>query len=305
MTIRKASAHGQLSWKSLLALLACISAMPFALHAGTNPGGQANVSMQSASVECEGEAPTFLESRTKVDGAPLWVSAEKATRPDGTLDWDVLGDEVHRAFDQFAADPAIPYSMLESSPGAQEMSVAAKQDDPDGTTTIWYHYGLDSVAQPFGHRWNSLEELSQKATVIYLGRVVGISEGFFEGGPASLLTIRIDGTMLAEGDHSTAGDVYLYYPEARFSIGKLNFWKSNPGYPPRPEMGDRILVADDRSSPDLAGRVVLPNPSGIFIESGGSGLAVKGSLNSLNDHPQSLASIVAELQGLLTAREVD
>lgn len=268
------------------------------------PAGSVEAGGEELRAAQQGVTPQFLERRIAGSGEPLWVSAEAATGPDGILDWETLGEEAYQNFQNLATSPPVPYSILEGFPGSREMALVAEKRNPDGTITIWYHYGWSSLDMPMGERWQSLEQLATSAHVIYLGTVVGLAEGFFQGGVASLLTIRLDEVLCARSGHQPASEVYLYYPAAQFSIGELNFWKSNPVYPERPEVGDRILVADDRPPADAGSVTVLPHPDGIFIEpKAESGIAVKSGIKAVTAKSLRLAEVVAELRALLTEEE--
>lgn len=279
--------------------MTCVSALA---SLPMSAGGIPDTPTSIAKADNEGPAPRFLERRDPDTGEPLWVSAEAATGPDGQIDWSLLGEKARQAFDRFSQSPPIPYSVLERSPGTREMSTVAQEVKPSGETTLWYHYGFNSVDTPMGERWGTLEELALKATVIYEGKVIGLSEGFFDGSPATLLTIRIESSLRSQGGHKAEGEVYLYYPEAKFSIGELNFWKSNPLYPPRPSLGDSLIIADDRPPADFEGSTVLPNPDGIFIESRTGGQPhVKSSMNSLSDRPLHFNVLASRLRELTQA----
>lgn len=269
----------------------------------TSAGGAADTPTSIAKVDDEGPTARYFERRDSDPGEPpLWISAEAATGPDGQVDWSLLGEKAHHGFERFSKSPPIPYSLLERSPGTREMSTVAQEVKPGGESTLWYHYGFNSVDTPMGERWGTLEELALKATVIYEGKVIGLSEGFFDGSPASLMTIRIENSLRSQKGHKAEGEVYLYYPEAKFSIGELNFWKSNPLYPPRPSLGDSVIIADDRPPADLEGFMVLPHPDGIFIESRTGGQPnVKSSMSSLSKRPVAFDALASRLRELLQA----
>lgn len=270
-------------------------------------GGVPDTPTSIAKADNEGPAPRYLEGRDPDPGEPpLWVSAETVTGPDGEVDWSLLGEKAHQGFDRFSKSPPIPYSVLESSPGTREMSTVAQKVEPGGETTLWYHYGFNSVDTPMGERWGTLEELAQKATVIYVGKVIGLSEGFFEASPATLMTIRIESSLRSQRGHEAEREVYLYYPEARFAIGELNFWKSNPLYPPRPSLGDSIIIADDRPPADSDGLVVLPKPDGIFIESRSGGPPhVETSMTSLSERPLGFDALAWRLRELTRKEDAE
>jgi hypothetical protein len=274
-----------------------------ALPALAEVGGAAASRPESATVDEAGPSPALLERRSGDTDGPLWVSVEAATRPDGTLDWGVLGEEASKHFQTFAISPRIPYSVLEQSPGTREMSVVAERTTPDGTTEVWYHYGWSSRDMPMGQRWKSLQDLAEKAQAIYTGEVVGVSEGFFEGSPASLLTVKVEEVLRAADGHTSAREVYLYYPAARFSVGDLNFWKSNPAFPPRPRVGDMMLLADDRPPADSEGLVVLPNPDGVFIQPRvDQRLVFKGLAAASSKPAPDLDALTAEVRALVQGR---
>lgn len=248
-------------WRCTAAIFALLAApsLPLALQAQSEP------TALDFKVDIRGQepAPRFLEPRVASDVAPLWVSAEAATKPDGMVDWELLGEDARRNFRNLERQPPMSFTTFQH---VRELGALIERTNPDGTTTTIYHYGVSSKESP-GDTWRSLEEVARDARAVFLGTVSGVSEGFFDGAVGSLLTVRVEDVLLGSDRHEVESKAYVYYPEARFSIGGLNFWKTNPTYPPRPDVGDRILLATDgRFPPDAEHLTILPHPGGLFLQ---------------------------------------
>lgn len=267
-----------------LALLSVLA--PGAPAALASPGGD------PPSPLSERSTPHFLEARTGQEGAPLWVSVEAATTADGVIDWDLLGEKARTIFNGVEAQPEVSYTVYQQAP---EMVGVVEVRNPDGTTTHWHHYGPSSQ-EISTSRWPSLADMAREAHAIYLGTVTAVGEGFLGGEPGSLLTVDLAETLY-ESDRYQAGDeIYVYYPYARFSLGGLHFWKETPGYPKRPEVGDRVLVSANRFPPDAGRRTILPHQDGFFLERrSGDGLVVKqANGRELGDGLDSIAEELRE-----------
>jgi hypothetical protein len=245
--------------------------------------------------------PRVLEARAEITGnaAPVWVSADAATTPDGGVDWDLLGEQAKSIFHSVERQPLLPVELVPQMPDASGVFYETK---PDGTTVPWLRYGPATHEEP-GGKLKTLQDVERQASGIYLGRVVGIEEGFLEGDVGSLLRLRTDQVLLPSGALHGTGELYLFWPEARFSIGELNFWKSNPAYPPRPPLGSRVLVVADQRVPlDIGRKLVLPRPDALFVEppDGGLEISEKAAVKPGRDLA-SLDDVIAEIERLVAA----
>lgn len=250
-------------------------------------------------IDSQGPVPSVLERTMRQAGEPLWVRAEAAVGPDGNVDWELLGEDARKAFESVARQTPISDRVFD-----HYHSGIVEKRNPDGTITTWHHYGPTGLEMPVEGSWRSLKELAEDAEVIYLGKVVGFAEGFFAGGPGSLLTVQLQEVLRASDERQVGSEIYVYYPSAQFSIGGVNFWKSDPAFPERPAVGDRIFIADNRPSPDLRGSTVIPRAEAIFIESvTDNGMALKGGMKSVTDTSSGLDEVLKRMR-LLMRQEV-
>ena len=245
----------------------------------------------------EGGSRTPPTLAAKISGSPpLWVSRAAATTPDGSVDWNLLGEEARKVFENLQAQPTVSYAAAQQAP---EMAAVIDLSRPDGSNVRWYRYGPSSK-EISGSRWRSVAEVARSARAIYLGTVTAVAEGFLDGEVGSLLTVQVDRVVRGSDDFSVTDEVFVYYPYARFSIGELNFWKETPGYPERPAVGDQILVSADRYPPDAAGRVVLPHQDGLFVEQPeeSGGVVLKGAGRSRPGEATTLGELADDLAAL-------
>lgn len=271
-----------------LALLAALALTPASIANAGSPGG--------AAIDSDSPVPKFVDRRMNEAGEPLWVRADAAVGSDGTVDWGLLGDWAQKVFRGVADQPPVSDRVFELSP---EMGGIVKKRNPDGTTTDWLVYGISSKETPVS-RWMSAEALVGNVIAAYVGEVAGVEEGFLSGDVGSLLTVHVKKVLKESKKYKVRSQLYMYYPEAKFSIGDLNFYKKYPLYPPRLAVGDRIVVAADRFPPDSGRVTVLLHPDGIIIESKeGLRTAEESVMKALVPSSSRFEEVKAELRDLL------
>lgn len=248
----------------------------------------------------EQAVPEILEGRSTMTRTsnPLWVSAEAATTAEGEVDWALLGETARSVYESVVEQPPLPIDFVGRMP---EVSGVFYDTSPDGEITSWLRYGPGSHEAPGGHL-ETLRQVVETATGIFLGEVVDLEEGFFLGDVGSLLRVRTERVVLSSDEHRASDEFFLFWPEARFSIGDLHFWKENPVYPERPATGSRVLVVADRRVPfDAARKLILPRAEGVFVEPAEGGLRIseRTAVPSGSRAPSTLEEVVAELQQLV------
>lgn len=288
--------HGRARATPSALALATLVCSAWAAHGSPVYGGE---SAELAAGEPESAPLNILEGRASIieGSAPVWASAEAATTPDGNVNWELLGERARSVYESVARQPPLPLGLVHQMP---EASGVFYETGPDGEIVAWLRYGPGSHEEP-GGRLDTLRRVADLATGIYLGEVVGVEEGFLLGDVGSLLRIRTERVVLPSDAHRTAAELYLFWPEAKFSIGNLHFWKENPAYPDRPAVGSRVLVVADRRVPfDTGRKLVLPRPEAVFVESSGRGLEVSEKVvTSAERSLPSLEEVAAELERLL------
>lgn len=88
----------------------------------------------------------------------------------------------------------------------------------------------------------ALEALEKNALSIITGRIVAIDQGFFEGSPASMLRVTPTEVIRTSPQFDTAGDLYVYYPAATFSVGDTQLCSMARAHRTVPVVGDELVV---------------------------------------------------------------
>lgn len=255
--------------------------------------GGANEQLEAAPLD-------ILKGRSSLSRTsdPLWVSSEAATTPEGEVDWALLGEKARSVYESVAEQPPLPLDVVDRMP---EASGVFYETASDGEIISWLRYGPGSHEDPGGHL-ESLRQVAETARGVYVGEVVGFEEGFLLGDVGSLLRIRTERVVLSSDEHRASDEFYLFWPQAKFSIGELNFWKDNPVYPDRPVPGARVLVVADRRVPfDASRKLILPRAEGVFVEPADGGVRVseRAPVPSGARAPATLDEVAAKLERLI------
>lgn len=171
------------------------------------------------------------------DGAPLWVSKERATGPDGHVAWEEIGEKARESYENIKTWPIGSYtnrSAIEGQPPPYNPYVTGPR--PDGIYYGVYHFGLRNVAS------ETLEQQLNNAESLIEGEVIAKTVGFTRRVPITLLSVRVDHFGSSKGLSAETPIAHIFWPVAEFTIGDITFEKGDPDYPAvAPEVGDRIL----------------------------------------------------------------
>lgn len=118
----------------------------------------------------------------------------------------------------------------------------------------------------------SFADLMTHAGAIFSGEIVGISQGFYFGSPASLLKVEVGKQLRSSTELTTPRHYYIVYPVAAFQIRGEPFCASSAIHTYRPEVGNRILVFDYYAPVDVDGVLISPVREALFFEDRGGSL---------------------------------
>lgn len=160
---------------------------------------------------------------------PVWVSAEAAETADGAIDWDLLGDKAHRAFEY----QSIQTRLRKKAGGSNGVDPFCSAPQ----TVVYENAHVDLRNPP---TLSDVDLFLEKETSwVGLARVLGRSPGFFEGIPGTLLALQARHVFKGTEPDSV---FYLHYPVAKLQVGSQRFCVSSPELPKRVEVGEDILL---------------------------------------------------------------
>lgn len=193
---------------------------------------------------------------------PIWISAEAATKADGSVDWDLLGDDFRRNYENLKTWPS---AVIEIGKDGVVYDRWVSHPRPGGV--YWGPTHRDAIGRPADE---TIDDLVRNARYIVQGRVVASQVGFFDSEPATLLTLHVRHMARPEKNARTEASEFLRiaYPYAEFRIGEHGFLKGDPSYPPVPSVGDRVLFFDFTVALDADRTVFRPEADKILVSSG-------------------------------------
>lgn len=204
-----------------------------------------------------------IHRRAEPEGGSLWVPKQDLVGAGGRLHLTALTDrgreealEYLRQVERLKSSASDPGSTKEDTPAPECMLQAARSEP------LW-DYAADE----------SFEDLVRNARVIAGGRVARIEEGLFAGVPRSLLILD-EPIVLKGAPGFVLSQPKVLYPSATFVIDGVAFCASDPLFPDRPEIGDRILVYQQLPARDLEGNLLEPMHDDFFLERQEAGLVV-------------------------------
>lgn len=146
--------------------------------------------------------------------------------PDGDLRWELFSyHEVEALTESLATahrvrENAAPSVATEEGHCYVHTSTSSRIDIPDLT----------------------FPNLRKRAELAVLGRVIGMSEGFFHGNPASMYELQVDRVVKAPKQESRPDTVYFVFGRAEIPVAGEMICVRNSHYPRRPTMGSRVLI---------------------------------------------------------------
>ncbi len=250
-------------------------------------------------------ASRLVRSLAEPTGAPLFVPADLAGRPDGSIDWDLLGSRAEAAFDSVANAPALP-----APPERPGVPTPLGAPDPAYSRPIagCLYYAPGSFEASGRAPVQTLTASLATARGVVRGRVVAVTPGFFGGDVGSLVDLEVEETLKASSEIAGGKHLRLYYPVTSFRAGSFSFCKADPAYPALPGIGDDVLVIHRRPPLDEERKILLPEPDGIFVQKANGKVEVPqalrkdASMAGTLDMTGLTSAVAAQLAG---AREVE
>ncbi|MGH9458424.1 MAG: hypothetical protein ACRD2J_12400 [Thermoanaerobaculia bacterium] len=209
--------------------------------------------------------PGLLEAANPNREAPVWVPAA------------TLRDNVARKSSLFEPHELRILALHEERSRAREE--AATRCDETNSLVVF-----DAVPD---RRSSVFREMVASAEDVYVVRVIGASDGFYDGLPASLLHVRVLETWRFSGKFNPNRPTYIVYPDASFAIGELSYCRKDHRYPARPESGSRLIIFRYDSLTDRQRQIIQPHPWELFPVTSSGELAIPTTMTA----DPSLASV--------------
>ena len=230
------------------------------------------------------DAPGVIYMKAGPRVEPVWVSAEEAAAPEkGSLRWRLFSESDQGNLRHFMAES-------ERLKGEQK-SRGVRESDPG--CPVFLSTSEEGRIDPKPNR--SFSDLAEQALAIYRGRIEGISQGFFDGLPSSLLQVKV--TEAFRSSKLVAKEkVLIPYPFARFKVGVSTFCGGSAALY-QPAIGDQVLVFIYDPPLDAAGTLVYPRSPELFFQTAGGRLIVPGPLKT--DRAIAVAGSLDGLEKLL------
>jgi hypothetical protein len=203
-------------------------------------------------------SPSILEPKTeRLQGPPLWISAEAVADAEKLLDLDRIGSPLLRTNVEKQRRALGP--LVEKSPKGEKPAIVAIPSS-ECTSRIGSsdHRGGDEPRA-------SLSDLATYSRSIVRGKIRTVEPGFSFGEPSSLLGVEIS-DVLKGGTPEPV--LYVDYPVAQFKIGPFTFCNLNQGFEPKPD--DEVLLFDYTGPIDRKGILYAPSLEQIFFQRQGS-----------------------------------
>jgi len=215
---------------------------------------------------------------------PVWISAEEAAAPEkGGLRWRSFSESDQGNLRRFLAESERLQGERKSH-GAQ---------DSDLTCPIFLSTPDEGRIDPKPNR--SFSDLAGQALAIYRGRIEGISQGFFDGLPSSLLRVKVTEAFRSSKEVAKE-EVLIPYPFARFKIGASIFCGGSAALY-QPVTGDQVLVFIYDPPLDAARNLVYPRSPELFFQTAAGRLIVPEALKT--DRNIAVAGSIEGLEKLL------
>lgn len=220
----------------------------------------------------------YMMAGPRVD--PVWVSAEEATDSQkGGIRWELFSESDENSLRRFVAE----------NKRRQERQKSCEAPESGLDCPIFLATLDEERIDPKPNR--SFGDLAKQSIAIYGGRIEGISQGFFEGLPSSLLRVKVT-EVFRSSDLVARTEVLIPYQFARFKIGESTFCGgSTDRY--QPAAGDRVLVFIYDAPLDADRSLVYPRSPEIFFQTAAGRLIIPELLKSDRD-----IAVAGDLQNL-------
>lgn len=219
---------------------------------------------------------------------PIWISSQAATAEDGSVDWSIVGESVRESYEGLKTWPS---TARISEAGDLEYDPWTSQPIPGGI--YWGPTHRHYVGLPAD---DTLDDLITNSRYIVRGTVVHRQQGFYDGEPASLLTLQVESLVRPADKARTpvTRTLYVAYPHAAFRIGEHGFYKGDPSYPPLPAVGDTVLLFHYTVALDAERTVFRPEADKILVQGASGELVVSPAWreHSEREVPQQLTDVM-------------
>lgn len=230
------------------------------------------------------DAPGVIYMKAGSRAEPVWISAEEAAAPEkGGLRWHLFSESDQGNLRRFMAESE-RLKEEQKSRGARESNL----DCP-----IFLSTSEEGRIDPKPNR--SFSDLAEQALAIYRGRIEGVSQGFFDGIPSSLLRVRVM-EAFRSSKLVAREEVLIPYPFARFKVGASTFCGGS-GALYQPATGDQVLVFIYDSPLNAARTLIYPRSPELFFQTSAGRFIVPAPLKA--DHDIAVAGSLEGLEKLL------
>jgi len=226
------------------------------------------------------DAPGVIYMNAGPRAEPVWISAEEATVPEkGGLRWQLFSESDQGNLHRFMAES----ERLKD----EQKSRGVRPSDLD--CPIFLSTPDEGRIDPKPNR--SFSDLAEQALAIYGGRIEGISPGFFDGLPSSLLRVKVT-EAFRSSELVAREEVLIPYPFARFKVGASTFCGGSAAMY-QPATGDQVLVFIYDPPLNAARTLVYPRSPELFFQTTAGRLIVPGPLKADRD-----IAVAGSLEGL-------
>ena len=194
--------------------------------------------------------PSRFASRNPFRDAPIWISAQEAISPNGSLQSNAVAPVEKRILNSEIEKPSRTRARVEHiDAGSCDVSFGSPYDDAPNMSPAT--------------SWAAVRERAQRGVVLR-GNVAAIEAGLYAGLPFSVIRVN-----LSEPDENGHSAAFLLYPYAALNVDGMRICTADVGYSALPSSGDEIVfVASDAI--DTGGSLYRVPPEQIIYQHGKS-----------------------------------
>lgn len=206
----------------------------------------------TAAVTClalgaQAEVPELIEDPG--GGPPIWMTADAARNPDGSLQWEHFPSSMREDLKQRIQ---VNQQLRSERTDPLEAAPAACQTVRLSTSGL----GLPDT------RFATFLEYSELA---FTGRVRDVAEGFYHGQVAALIEVQVERVIEKPEALGAPSTIYVRFGQAEVEAEGEMLCVRNDHYPDRPTIGGRILVFADAVT-DEQPPIVNPHSMAVLFE---------------------------------------